>query len=84
MCFKQFKIQIVQTDYQKTKTYNNILLNVINGNEQMNITINIKFSTSHHITKSTVWGVNFTLFLVLDLYLKMYSDTHCHHTHTLE
>lgn len=83
MCLKQFKIQIVHTDYQKTRTYtNSIPLNVINGNEQMNIIINIKFSTSHHITKSTVWGVNFTLFIALDLYLKMYPDTHCHHTHT--
>lgn len=85
MHFKQSKIQIVQTDYQKTKMcINSIPLNIMNGKEQMNIPINITFSISYHITLTTVFKVNFVLLcFVLLCYLKMYSNTHAI-THTTD
>lgn len=73
MYFKRSKIQMVQTDYQKTRTcINSTPLNIINENEQISITINKKFSTSHHITKSTILKVNFVLlcFLLQSFILK--------------
>ena len=52
--FKQSKTQMLKL---KTKTcINSIPFNIINVNEQVHITINIKISTSYHITKSMFGG----------------------------